>query len=98
MFVIEDFLGRIDSRYGIELGNRAVSTSRAHLQLAAIGKFFFQQLCQAVDLIDFIAVEAVGFSIFFGEKLLTTGNPSFENDLAMLAKAGLEPLEPDAAR
>lgn len=37
-------------------------------------------------------------SVFFGEKLLTTGNPSFEGDLAMLERAGLEPLVPDAAR
>ncbi len=36
-------------------------------------------------------------SVFFGEKLLTTGNPSFEKDLAMLEKAGLAPLEPAGA-
>ncbi len=31
-------------------------------------------------------------SIFFGEKLLTTGNPDAEQDRAMLARAGLTPL------
>ena len=36
-------------------------------------------------------------SVFFGDKLLTTGNPSYEQDLAMLHKAGLAPLEPHAA-
>ncbi len=35
-------------------------------------------------------------SIFYGEKLLTTGNPDFEKDMAMLAKAGIEPLPPSA--
>ena len=33
-------------------------------------------------------------SIFFGEKLLTTGNPEFEQDMALLKEAGIEPLEP----
>jgi biotin synthase len=43
-------------------------------------------------------------SIFFGDKLLTTGNPSFEADKALLSKAGLLPLEaetgeaPEAAK
>src|SRR2546427_10018335 len=35
-------------------------------------------------------------SIFFGEKLLTTGNPEFEQDMALLAAAGIEPLAPQA--
>jgi biotin synthase len=34
-------------------------------------------------------------SLFFGEKLLTTGNPEFAADMAMLEGAGLEPLQPD---
>jgi biotin synthase len=33
-------------------------------------------------------------SIFYGEKLLTAGNPSTERDLALLSKLGLAPLEP----
>jgi len=37
-------------------------------------------------------------SIFFGDKLLTTGNPGYDDDMALLAKAGVLPLEPDAAR
>lgn len=32
-------------------------------------------------------------SIFFGDKLLTTGNPDHESDLALLREAGLDPLE-----
>lgn len=33
-------------------------------------------------------------SIFFGDKLLTTGNPEFEADMKLLQKAGVTPLEP----
>ena len=36
-------------------------------------------------------------SIFYGEKLLTTDNPEAEQDLALLAKLGLETLQPDRA-
>jgi biotin synthase len=35
-------------------------------------------------------------SIFFGEKLLTTPNPELDQDLALLAAAGIEPLAPEA--
>lgn len=37
-------------------------------------------------------------SIFFGDRLLVTDNPSFEKDREMLKKAGLEPLEPAVQR
>jgi biotin synthase len=33
-------------------------------------------------------------SLFFGEKLLTTGNPEYAEDMALLEGAGLRPLEP----
>ena len=33
-------------------------------------------------------------SVFFGEKLLTTGNPEYQNDLALFREAGITPLEP----
>ncbi|TFH29144.1 MAG: hypothetical protein E4H00_07475 [Myxococcales bacterium] len=36
-------------------------------------------------------------SIFFGDKLLTTGNPDHDADLALLREAGLSRLEPDQA-
>jgi biotin synthase len=35
-------------------------------------------------------------SIFFGEKLLTTGNPEYAQDMALLESAGVEPLTPRA--
>ena len=34
-------------------------------------------------------------SIFFGDKLLTTGNPDHDSDLALLREAGLRPLQPE---
>jgi biotin synthase len=34
-------------------------------------------------------------SVFFGDKLLTTGNPDHGADLELLRQAGLSPLEPD---
>jgi biotin synthase len=33
-------------------------------------------------------------SIFFGEKLLTTGNPEYREDMALLEAAGIRPLQP----
>jgi biotin synthase len=33
-------------------------------------------------------------SIFFGDKLLTTGNPSYASDMALLEAAGVRPLPP----
>ncbi|HYV45999.1 MAG TPA: biotin synthase BioB [Myxococcaceae bacterium] len=33
-------------------------------------------------------------SIFFGEKLLTTANPEYREDMALLEKAGVRPLQP----
>jgi len=35
-------------------------------------------------------------SIFFGDRLLTTANPEYAEDIAMLSQAGLQPLEPHA--
>jgi biotin synthase len=32
-------------------------------------------------------------SIFYGEKLLTTGNPDTERDLALFARLGLRPMQ-----
>ncbi|WP_225411796.1 biotin synthase BioB [Stigmatella hybrida] len=37
-------------------------------------------------------------SLFFGEKLLTTGNPEYTQDMALLEKAGIQPLAPNLSR
>ena len=36
-------------------------------------------------------------SIFYGEKLLTTGNPDTERDMALFARLGLRPMQVEAA-
>ena len=36
-------------------------------------------------------------SIFYGDKLLTTGNPDTEEDMRLFRDAGLVPMQPDAA-
>ena len=33
-------------------------------------------------------------SVFFGDKLLTTGNPAYADDMALFEQAGVKPLEP----
>jgi len=37
-------------------------------------------------------------SIFYGDQLLTTGNPDVERDQLLMAKLGLRPVAPEAAR
>ncbi|MEW5737834.1 MAG: biotin synthase BioB [Myxococcota bacterium] len=34
-------------------------------------------------------------SVFFGERLLTTGNPEYQQDMALFERAGVKPLEPN---
>ena len=33
-------------------------------------------------------------SVFFGDKLLTTGNPAYADDMALFEQAGIAALEP----
>ena len=48
-----------------------------------------QQMSEAVQALCFLAGAN---SIFYGEKLLTTGNPDVEKDRALLDKLGISPL------
>jgi biotin synthase len=48
-----------------------------------------QQMSEAVQALCFLAGAN---SIFYGEKLLTTGNPEAERDRALLAKLGVKPI------
>jgi len=50
-----------------------------------------QELGDGVQALSFLAGAN---SIFYGEKLLTTGNPDVENDRALFARLGLKPLNP----
>jgi biotin synthase len=52
-----------------------------------------QQMSQEAQL---LCLMAGANSIFFGEKLLTTGNPEYAEDMALFEAAGIAPLEPRA--
>jgi len=64
-----------------------ITMPRALVRLSA-GR---QELGDAVQALCFLAGAN---SIFYGEKLLTTGNPEVENDRALFARLGLHPLNP----
>jgi len=71
---------------------RAIATARilmpgAMVRLSA-GRM---QMSQEAQL---LCMMAGANSLFFGEKLLTTGNPEYAEDMALLEGAGLRPLEP----
>ena len=50
-----------------------------------------QQMTEEAQL---LCMMAGANSVFFGEKLLTTGNPEYEQDMALFQAAGIAPLEP----
>ncbi|MBE0612120.1 MAG: biotin synthase BioB [Burkholderiales bacterium] len=62
-----------------------ISMPKAMVRLSA-GR---QEMAEAVQALCFLAGAN---SIFYGEKLLTTGNPETEKDRALLAKLGMHPL------
>jgi biotin synthase len=64
---------------------------RARVRLSA-GR---QQMSREAQL---LCILAGANSIFFGDKLLTTSNPSYEEDMALLAEAGIQPLPPEVER
>jgi len=75
---------------------RAIATARilmpgAMVRLSA-GRMQMNQEAQL------LCMMAGANALFFGEKLLTTGNPEYAADMAMLEGAGLRPLEPDLGR
>ena len=49
---------------------------------------------QMSDEAQLLCMMAGANSIFFGEKLLTTGNPEYLHDMQLLREAGVAPLEP----
>ncbi len=71
---------------------RAIATARILMPAAMVrlsaGRM---QMSQEAQL---LCMMAGANSLFFGEKLLTTGNPGYEADMALLEGAGLKALEP----
>ena len=52
-----------------------------------------QEMGDAIQALCFLAGAN---SIFYGEKLLTTGNPDIEKDQSLFARLGLQPMNPAA--
>src|SRR3989449_4795379 len=71
---------------------RAIATARILMPRAMVrlsaGR---QQMSEEAQL---LCMMAGANSVFFGEKLLTTGNPEHAQDMALFQAAGIEPLEP----
>ncbi len=66
-----------------------ITMPRAMVRLSA-GR---QEMGDAIQALCFLAGAN---SIFYGEKLLTTGNPDVANDRALFSRLGLKPLNPAA--
>jgi len=71
---------------------RAIATARILMPAAMVrlsaGRM---QMSQEAQL---LCMMAGANSLFFGEKLLTTGNPEYAQDMALFEAAGIAPLEP----
>jgi biotin synthase len=73
---------------------RAIATARILMPRAMV-RLSAGRLAMSADA-QLLCLLAGATSIFFGEKLLTTANPSYEQDRALLAAAGAVPLGPVA--
>jgi biotin synthase len=75
---------------------RAIATARILMPRAMVrlsaGRLSMNQEAQLLCLM------AGANSIFFGDKLLTTQNPEYGEDMSLLAKAGIRALQPFAAQ
>ena len=71
---------------------RVIATARI-LMPAAMVRLSAGRL-QMSEEAQLLCMMAGANSLFFGEKLLTTGNPEYAEDMALLEGAGLRPLEP----
>jgi biotin synthase len=71
---------------------RSIATARILMPRALVrlsaGR---QQLSEEAQILCMLAGAN---SVFFGEKLLTTGNPAYAQDMALFEAAGIAPLEP----
>ena len=75
---------------------RTIATARLLMPLAMVRLSAGRQ--QMNEEAQLLCMMAGANSLFFGEKLLTTGNPEYSQDMALLEKAGIRPLEPDLSR
>jgi biotin synthase len=75
---------------------RAIATARILMPLAMV-RLSAGRLAMSHEA-QLLCMMAGANSLFFGEKLLTTGNPEYAEDMALLASAGVVALEPNAGR
>ena len=72
---------------------RMIATTRIMMPAAMVrlsaGRLSLNQEAQLLCML------AGANSIFFGEKLLTTGNPEYQQDMQLLKDAGVTPLQPN---
>jgi len=71
---------------------RAIATARILMPRAMVRLSAGRQ--QMREEAQLLCMMAGANSVFFGEKLLTTGNPEYAQDMALFQAAGIEPLEP----
>ena len=71
---------------------RMIATARILLPRAMVRLSAGRQ--QMTEEAQLLCMMAGANSIFFGEKLLTTGNPEYAQDMALFQAAGIAPLEP----
>ena len=73
---------------------RMIATARLLMPLAMV-RLSAGRLQMSAEA-QLLCMMAGANSIFFGEKLLTTGNPSYHDDMDLLRQAGATPLQPEA--
>ena len=71
---------------------RAIATARILMPRAMVRLSAGRQ--QMSDEAQLLCMLAGANSVFFGDKLLTTGNPAYAEDMALFEAAGISPLEP----
>ena len=73
---------------------RMIATARLLMPLAMV-RLSAGRLQMSAEA-QLLCMMAGANSVFFGEKLLTTGNPSYHDDMDLLRQAGATPLQPEA--
>ncbi len=71
---------------------RMIATARILMPRAMVRLSAGRQ--QMTEEAQLLCLMAGANSVFFGEKLLTTGNPEYAQDMALFEAAGIAPLEP----
>ena len=71
---------------------RMIATARILMPRAMVRLSAGRQ--QMSDEAQLLCMMAGANSVFFGEKLLTTGNPEYAQDMALFEQAGIRPLQP----